>query len=181
MAEVTETNTPVETTVTATTAPAKPAAPVKSADDRIKELEAALAKQTAALSRSNSEAAEFKRQLREKQTEAERVEAERAEEMRRIVEENKAYKAKERVSTYRSKLMEAGIDAQSADLMASALPEGVSDDYFTTLKTFNETQRTNYDIAALNKQPSLSVGLPPSGVNAKTEEDKKYDKWFGLS
>lgn len=174
MAEVIENTTPETTPET------KPVVPAKSAEDRVKELEAALAKQTAALTRSNSEAADYKRQLREKQTEQERIEAERAERDRQRDELLAQYQAKERISTYKAKLMDAGIDAKSADIMAQGLPDGVTEDYFTALKTFNDTQRTNYDIAALNKQPSLSVGLPPTSMNGKTEEDKMIDRMFGL-
>lgn len=133
----------------------------------------------AALSRANSEAAEWKRQLREKQTEQERADAERAEREREREARIAELEAKERISTYKGKLMETGIDAASADIMAKALPEGVGDDYFATMKTFFDTQRKAADAAALNNQPGLSVGLPPSGVQ-KSELDKELDKIFRL-
>ena len=52
---------------------------VKTEPAKVTKPDPELEKLKAALSRANGEAAEYKRQLREKQTEAERAEAERAE------------------------------------------------------------------------------------------------------
>lgn len=128
-----------------------------------------LNKLKAALSKSNSEAAEYKRLLREKQTEAERAEAERAEKDREREELLKSLLEEKRVSTYKSQLMAAGVDPDTADLMAKSLPEGVSDEYFQATKSFLDAQRKNAEIAALGKQPGLSVGTPPKGM---TKEDE---------
>ena len=121
------------------------------------------------LSKANSEAAEYKRLLREKQTEAERAEADRAEQLKAMQDELASYRNKERVSSYKAQLMAAGIDPDTADLMAKSLPEGVSDEYFQATKSFLDAQRKNAEIAALGKQPSLSVGTPPKGM---TKEDE---------
>ena len=133
-----------------------------------------------ALSKANSEAAEWKRQLREKQTEQERKDAERLEHEQQREARIAELEAKERISGYKDKLLDAGIDPVSADLMAKALPDGVSDDYFTTLKTFNANQHQAIETAKLNQQPGLSVGMPPTGAT-KSEEDIKLDKIFGLT
>lgn len=121
------------------------------------------------LSKANSEAAEYKRLLREKQTEAERAEADRAEQLKAMQDELASYRNRERISTYKANLMGAGIDEPTADLMAKSLPEGVSDEYFQATKSFLDAQRKNAEIAALGKQPSLSVGTPPKGM---TKEDE---------
>lgn len=139
-----------------------------------------VAKLKAALSRANSEAAEWKRQLREKQTEQERADAERAEREKAREARIAELEAKERVSNYKAKLMDAGVDHAAADIMAKALPDGVNDDYFTTMKTYLDAQRKAADTAALNNQPKLSVGMPPTGAQ-RTEEDIKLDKIFGLT
>lgn len=128
-----------------------------------------LNKLKAALSKSNSEAAEYKRLLREKQTEAERADADRAEQLKAMQDELASYRNKERISTYKANLMGAGIDAETADLMAKSLPEGVSDEYFQATKSFLEQQRKNADIANLGKQPGLSVGQPPKGMTKDDE------------
>lgn len=128
-----------------------------------------LNKLKAALSKSNSEAAEYKRLLREKQTEAERADADRAEQLKAMQDELASYRNKERISNYKAQLMTAGIDADTADLMAKSLPEGVSDEYFQATKSFLEQQRKNADIANLGKQPGLSVGQPPKGMTKDDE------------
>lgn len=128
-----------------------------------------LNKLKAALSKSNSEAAEYKRLLREKQTEAERAEADRAEQYKALQDELAGYRNRERISNYKAQLMTAGIDADTADLMAKQLPDGVSDEYFQATKSFLEQQRKNADIANLGKRPGLSVGQPPK---AMTKDDE---------
>lgn len=121
------------------------------------------------LSKANSEAAEYRRLLREKQTEAERAEADRAEQLKAMQDELASYRNKERISSYKAQLMSAGVDSDTADLMAKSLPEGVSDEYFQATKSFLDAQRKNAEIAALGKQPGLSVGTPPKGA---TKEDE---------
>lgn len=140
-----------------------------------------LNKLKAALSKSNSEAAEYKRLLREKQTEAERADADRAEQLKAMQDELASYRNKERISTYKANLMEAGIDAETADLMAKSLPEGVSDEYFHATKSFLEQQRKNADIANLGKQPGLSVGQPPKGMTKDDEIVANAMKYAGLT
>ena len=142
---------------------------------------AEVAKLRAALSRANSEAAEWKKALREKQTEQERKEAELAEQRKLELEELETLRKEKRINGYKARLMEAGVDPATADLMANALPDGVGDDYFTAVKTFNTNQRQALETEALNKQPKLSVGTPPSGGSIRTEDDAKYDRWFGLN
>ena len=122
-----------------------------------------------ALNKACEEAASYKKALREKQTEAERAEADRAEREKALQDELANYRNKERVSSYKAQLMAAWIDPDTADLMAKSLPEGVSDEYFHATKSFLDAQRKNAEIAALGKQPSLSVGTPPKGM---TKEDE---------
>ncbi len=134
-----------------------------------------------ALSKSNSEAAEYKRLLREKQTEAERAEAERAEKDREREELLHSLLEEKRVSTYKAQLMAAGVDPDTADLMAKSLPEGVSDEYFQATKSFLEQQRKKADIANLGKQPGLSVGQPPKGMTKDDEIVANAMKYAGLT
>lgn len=133
----------------------------------------------AALSKANSEAAEWKRQYKTTLDEAKQKEMDAAEQRKAELEELNLLRTEKRVSTYKARLMEAGIDGATADLMANALPDGVKDDYFTAVKTFNVNQRKAMDVSALNNQPGLSVGMPPSGA-AKSDLDKQLDKIFGL-
>lgn len=133
------------------------------------------------LSKANSEAAEYKRLLREKQTEAERAEADRAEREKALQDELASYRDKERISSYKAQLMSAGVDSETADLMAKSLPEGVADEYFLATKSFLEQQRKNADIANLGKQPGLSVGQPPKGMTKDDEIVKIAMQAAGLA
>lgn len=132
------------------------------------------------LSKANSEAAEYKRLLREKQTEAERAEADRAEREKALQDELASYRDRERISTYKANLMGAGIDEPTADLMAKSLPEGVSDEYFLATKSFLDNQRQKLLTESINKQPGLSVGTPPTAAQAEREEENLLRKHMGL-
>lgn len=134
----------------------------------------------ASLSKANSEAADWKRQFREKQSEAERAEAERAEREKEKDELLRAYQEKERVSSYKAKLMTAGVDAETADIMAKSLPDGVSDDYFTAYQSFIEAKTKEIESAALSKQPGLSVGTPPTTQTAERDRQNELRKYAGL-
>lgn len=132
------------------------------------------------LSKANSEAAEYRRLLREKQTEAERAEADRAEREKALQDELASYRDRERISTYKANLMGAGIDEPTADLMAKSLPEGVADEYFLATKSFLDNQRQKLLTESINKQPGLSVGTPPTAAQAEREEENLLRKHMGL-
>lgn len=152
-----------------------------SAPDPEKEaLKAELEKLKKAMSKANSEAAENKRKYLDTLDEAQRKEAERAEKEAAREARIAELEAKERVSSYKSKLMEAGFDSTTADLMARSLPDGVSDEYFAAQKAFNETQRRTAKVAAMDNQPGLSVGMPPTSTDAQKAEENKYRKYMGL-
>lgn len=157
------------------------AEPAPKAEEKQPVENAEIVKLKAALSKANSEAAEWKKALREKQTEQERKEAELAEQRKLELEELESLRKEKRISGYKSKLMEAGVDHATADLMANSLPDGVGDEYFAAVKSFNTNQRQAIETETLNKQPKLSVGTPPSGGSIRTEEDAKYDRWWGLT
>lgn len=122
-----------------------------------------------ALNKACEEAGNYRKQLREKQTEQERIEAERAEKDREREELLKSLLEEKREATYKAKFMAIGYDSGTAEVLAKSLPEGVSDEYFQATKSFLDAQRKNAEIAALGKQPSLSVGNPPKGM---TKEDE---------
>lgn len=134
-----------------------------------------------ALNDASSEAANYKRALREKQSEAERAEADRIENERKMQEELATYRTKERISTYHAKLMTAGYDADTASIIAKALPEGVSDEFFAVSKSFLDNQRQTLMSEALNKQPKPSIGTPPTMSDAEKAEIANLRKSIGLN
>ena len=129
------------------------------------------------ISKANAEAADYRKQLRDKQTEAERAEADRLEQERQLREELAGYKDRERRATNKAKLMSAGGDEKNADIMANMLPEGVKPEYFDAVKSMIDEQKQAASVAALNRQPSLSVGTPPSAADYEAQQIRK---WMGL-
>lgn len=128
-------------------------APAQGANEDVTKLKTAL-------SRANSEAAEYKRQLREKQTEQERAEAERAEADKKLQDELNALRRDKTISGYAGKLVANGFDAETAAKMAASLPDGVSDEFFASQKAFLDTAKQQIEAAALNKQPQPTAGQP---------------------
>ncbi len=134
-----------------------------------------------AYNKACEEAGNYRKALREKQSEAERAEADRAEAERAMKEELAAYRNKERISSYKAQLMTAGIDPNTADLMAKSLPDGVSDEYFAATKAFLEAQKQALLSESLNKQPGLSVGTPPTAAQAEKDAENRIRRNFGLA
>ena len=164
-----------EQTVPEQTEPVK-TEPVKSENSDNPEVE----KLKAALSRANSQAAEYKRALREKQSETERAAAERAEQEQAMREELETLRQEKRVSDYTGKCLALNMDADLAGKTATALADGDMDSVFDCLKVFVEATTTRLNNEALNRQPGLSAGTPPTTNTAVKSEDDKIRQWMGL-
>ena len=159
----------------------------KTLEDLQKEIEALMAENTAlkadvekakkTISNANEDAANWKRQFRATQDESTRKAAEEAEAKQALMDELNALKTEKRISTYQAKLMEVGYDPTTAATMATSLPDGISDDFFVTQKQFLETQKQLAKTEALNNQPALTPGLPPTNPN---KDDDYIRKWMGL-
>ena len=154
----------------AKTEPAKTEKPANAEVEKLK----------AALSRANGEAAEYKRQLREKQTEAERAEAERAEQDKAMREELETLRKEKRVSDYTGKCLALNMDADLAGKTANALADGDMGSVFDCLRAFVEATKTRLNNEALNRQPGLSAGTPPTTNTAVKSEEDKIRGWMGL-
>ena len=154
----------------AKTEPAKTEKPANAEVEKLK----------AALSRANGEAAEYKRQLREKQTEAERAEAERAEADKAMREELETLRKEKRVSDYTGKCLALNMDADLAGKTAAALADGDMDSVFDCLKDFVDATVTRLNNEALNRQPNLSTGTPPTTNTAVKSEEDKIRQWMGI-
>ena len=138
-----------------------------------------ITKLKAALSKANSEAADWKRQFRDKQTEQERAEAERAENERAMQEELASLRRGKVVDEYAKKCMGMGYDAELAAECAEAMADGRFNDVFAAQQKFMEAKTREIEAAALNKQPGLSSGMPPVQSADKAEENKMRG-YFGL-
>ena len=138
-----------------------------------------ITKLKATLSKANSEAAEWKRQYREKQTEAERTEAERAEAEQALKTELETLRREKTVSDYAKRCLELGYNADLAAKTAEAMADGRYNDVFAYQQEFVAAKTKEIEAAALNRQPGLSSGLPPVNAadKAKNNEMRSY---FGL-
>ena len=168
-------------TITVNPAPAVVTADAKTEptkDDKSENAE--IAKLKAALSKASSDAAEWKRQLREKQTADEREKAERAEQEQAMREELETLRKEKRVSDYTGKCLALNMDAELAGKTAAALADGDMDSVFDCLKDFVDATVTRLNNEALNRQPNLSTGTPPTTNTAVKSEDDKIRQWMGL-
>lgn len=139
-----------------------------------------IAKLKAALSKASSDAAEWKRQLREKQTADEREKAERAEQEQAMREELETLRKEKRVSDYTGKCLALNMDAELAGKTAAALADGDMDSVFDCLKAFVEATKTRLNNEALNRQPGLSAGIPPTKGNTEDEITARLRRYAGL-
>ena len=164
-----------------------------SAEDKLKALEEfefetpapkdngdEVTKLKAALSKANSDAAEWKRQFREKQTEQERAEAERAEREKAVEEELNALRRDKTVSGYVAQCLSLGYTNELALKAAEAMADNDAAAILACQQEFLEAKKQELEAAALNKQPTLTSGSPPT---AKAAEDDAYNamrKAWGL-
>ena len=131
------------------------------------------------LSKANSEAASYKEQLRAKQTETERAEAERAEQEQAMRDELETLRKEKRVSDYTGKCLALNMDAELAGKTATALADGDMDSVFDCLEAFVEATKTRMNNEALNRQPGLSAGIPPTKNNTVDTDYENMRRWMG--
>ena len=162
-----------------------------SAEDKLKALEGyefdapkdnaeEVTKLKNALSKANSDAAEWKRQFREKQTEQERAEAERAEREKAVEEELRNLRRDKTVSGYVAQCLALGYDKDLALRAAEAMADNDAAAIMTCQQEFLEAKQKELEAAALNKQPTLTTGAPPTAKVAEAEAENKMRAMWGL-
>ena len=134
----------------------------------------------AALSKANSEAAEWKRQFREKQTEQERAEAERAEREKAVEEELRGLRRDKTVSGYVAQCLALGYDKDLAQRAAEAMADNDAAAIMECQQTFLEAKQKELEAAALNKQPTITSGAPPTAQTAEADAYNKMRAAWGL-
>ena len=133
-----------------------------------------------ALSKANSEAADWKRQLREKQSEAERAEAERAEREQAVEQELKMLRRDKTVSGYIANCLALGYDKDLALRAAEAMADNDAATILACQQDFLEAKKKEYEAAALNKQPTITSGSPPTAKAAEADAYNKMREAWGL-
>ena len=133
------------------------------------------------LSKANSEAAEWKRQFREKQTEAERAEAERKEREQAVEEELRSLRRDKTVAGYVNSCLALGYNQELAQRAAEAMADGNAAEIMNCQQEFLEEKTKELEVKALNKQPGLSVGATPTTKDVTDKEEiNKLRKIVGL-
>ena len=175
-----------------TSVPSEQTAAVEAKTPTIEELQAQIASLEAekgklkkAMDAACSDAAKYKKdannwqeQYKSTLDEQRRKEFEAEDAHKQLLAQLSEYKTKERIATYKSKLMTAGYDEATANTMSTALPDGVEDSFFEAQKAFLESTKQTIKTQTLNSQPSLSAGVPPTTV--KDTETDNLRKWMGL-
>lgn len=133
-----------------------------------------------ALSKANSDAASWKKQFREKQTEAERVEAERKEHETAVEEELRTLRREKTVSMYVAQCLALGYDKDLALRAAEAMTDNDAAEIIACQQEFLEAKTKEIEANALNKQPSITSGAPPTAQAAEADAYNKMRKAWGL-
>ena len=134
----------------------------------------------AALSKANSEAAEWKRQFREKQTEAERAEAERTEREKAVEEELRGLRRDKTVSGFVAQCLALGYDKDLALRAAEAMADNDAATIFACQQDFLESKKKELEAAALNKQPTITAGSPPTAKQVDNDKYNQMRSYVGL-
>lgn len=125
--------------------------------------EAEINRLKAALSKANSEAADYKKQLRTKQTDDEAAEAERKANMEKLTQENADLKRSIALSEKKAKLLGMGYDEQLADSTATAMVDGDMDTVMANQSKYLEAQKKDILADKMKKTPRLAGGSENTG------------------
>ena len=153
-----------------------PTAVTRTAED----YEAEIARLKAANSKASADVSRYKQELKTRMTAEEAAEAERKERDAQMAAELAGYKERERLASNKSRLMEAGYDAPTAESMAKSVAENVDDSFFSAQKAYLDAYKRKIETDFINKQPNLAQGAPLSTADAAEKGDAQLRKYFGL-
>jgi hypothetical protein len=119
----------------------------------------------AALSKANSEAAEFKKQLRSKQSDDEAAAAAQKEEHEKLVKENGELKRSIALSESKGKLLAMGYDEKLADETAAAMVDGDMDKVMANQSKYLEAQKKIIQADQMRKTPRPAAGSETGGMD----------------
>jgi hypothetical protein len=124
---------------------------------------AELDKLKAQLSKANSEAADYKKQLRGKQTADEVAAAEQKAAMDKLTQENADLKRSFALSDKKAKLIAMGYDEKLADSTAVAMVDGDMDTVMANQAKFNESREKAIQAELMKKTPRPAAGSEGTG------------------
>lgn len=128
----------------------------------------------AQLSKANSEAADYKKQLRGKQTADEAAAAEQKATMDKLTQENTDLKRSIALADKKTKLVAMGYDEKLADSTAIAMVDGDMDTVMKNQATFNESREKAIRAEQMKKTPRPAAGSDGTGgMDYATELDER--------
>jgi hypothetical protein len=133
-----------------------------------------------ALSKANSNAAEWKRQYRQGLDDAKRAEEERKEHEQAVEEELRTLRRDKTVSVYVAQCLALGYDKDLALRAAEAMADNDAAAIMACQQDFLEAKQKELEAAALKKQPTLTPGAPPTAKQAELEAQNKMRAYMGL-
>ena len=125
----------------------------------------------AALSKSNTEAADYKKQLREKMSAEELKAKEDAEKMEALIKERDALLREKTISGHKAKYLALGYDESLANETAEALANGELDKVFANQKKHNEAVEKKIRADVLKGTPK-----PEGGNGSETITKESFSK-----
>ena len=134
----------------------------------------------AALSKANSDAAEWKRQYRQGLDEAKRAEEERKEHEEAVENELRTLRRDKSVSGYVAQYLALGYTQELALKAAEATADNDAATIMSCQQEYIEAKTKELEAAALNKQPSITPGAPPTAKDADKDAINKTRGYFGL-
>lgn len=134
----------------------------------------------AALSKANSDAAEWKRQYRQGLDEAKRAEEERKEREEAIENELRTLRRDKTVSGFVAQCLALGYDKDLALRAAEAMADNDAAAIMACQQEFLEAKQKELEAAALGKQPTITAGAPPTAKQAEADAENKMRSYFGL-
>lgn len=117
----------------------------------------------AALSKANSEAADYKKQLRGKQSEAEAEAAAKQEEHDKLVKENADLKRSMALAEKKGQLLTMGYDAKLAESTAAAMVDGDMDTVMKNQTQYLEAQKKTILADKMKQTPRPAAGSESQG------------------
>ena len=117
-----------------------------------------------ALSKANSEAAEYKKKLREKQTDDEAAKLAKEEEYKKLESENAELKRSISLSEKKAKLLTMGYDEKLAIETATAMIDGDMDKVMQNQSIYLEAQKKSIEADHMRNTPRPKTGGEDDGT-----------------
>ena len=125
------------------------------------------------------EASDLSKQLRAGMTEKDQIAAEKEDLINALTAERDALRKEKTISSFKAEYLSLGYDEELASATALAMAEGDMGTVFANQKAFMATHKKQMEKELLNRQPDLSVGMPPENQKREDAELAKLRKSFG--